>query len=119
MTRSIQAEDLLDLMETLLQAQLETIQEIRRIRQAEGDVDYLGRNPVRKSLSHVDMVHEVLLVADGPLHIGEITKRVREAYGIFITRESLASAVTREARTRDRLVKTGPNTYDIAGRVQP
>ncbi|HYF93730.1 MAG TPA: hypothetical protein VD969_16060 [Symbiobacteriaceae bacterium] len=119
MTRSIRAEELLDLMETLLQAQLETIQEIRRVRLSGDDVEFLGRTPARKGVSHVDMVHEVLVAADGPLHIGEITKRVRTAYGIFVTRESLASVATREARTGGRLVKTGPNTYDIAGRVQP
>lgn len=119
MTRSIRAEELLDLMETLLQAQLETIQEIRRMRQAQGDNDSLSTSPFRRGVTHVDMIHEVLAAAGEPLHIGEITKRVRTAYGIFVTRESLASVATREARTGERLVKTGPNTYDIARRVQP
>lgn len=118
MTRSLKAEDLLELMETLLQAQLETIQEIRRIRTAEDDTDFLGGKPTHRSLSQVDMVCEVLAAADGPLHIGEITRRVRETFGVFTTRESLASAVLRDVKTRKRLVKAGPNTYGVLGRDQ-
>lgn len=116
MSRSVSTTDLLDLMESLLQAQLETIQEIRRVYLAEGDVPSLGRG--RRALSQVGMAQQILAAADGPLHIGEIAKRVRDTFGVFATRETLASAVLREAKIGKRLVKVGPNTYDIAGRDQ-
>lgn len=118
MPRTVSATDLLDLMETLLQAQLETIQEIRRVYLAEDDVSFLGKKPGHRALSQVDMAQEVLVAAGGPLHIGEIAKRVRDAYGVFATRETLAAAVLRAVKTGKRLVKVGPNTYGIPGRDQ-
>lgn len=102
MSRSVRTEYVLDLMETLLHAQLDSIQ-IRRIRAAEGDAEYFGKRPVRKRRSHVDMAGEVLAFAEGPLHIGELTRRVRETYAVFLTRESLAAAVLREAKTHGRI----------------
>jgi len=114
MSRNVRAEDLLDLMETLLQAQLETIQEIRRVQTAEDDTDFLGGS--QKRPSHAQMAYEVLVAAGGPLHIGEITKRVRQAFGVFMTREVLASVVLRDVKIGRRFVKTGPNTYDVLGR---
>lgn len=116
MPRAIKTSDVLDLMETLLQAQLETIQEIRRVYLPEDNGSLLGRGRGRRAVSQVDMVHDVLVAADEPLHIGEIAKRVRDTYGIFATRETLASAVLREVKAGKRFVKVGPNAYGILGR---
>lgn len=118
MSRTLGTTDLLDLMETLLQAQLDTIQEIRRVYLAEDGVSFLHKATGRRALSQVDMAREVLVAAGGPLHIGEIAKRVREAYGVFATRETLAAAATRAVKTGKHLVKVGPNTYGIPGRDQ-
>lgn len=113
MPRWANKDDVLDLMEALLKAQLETIQEIRRIRTAENDSDYLGSRPVRKRLSYEDMAYAVLAAADHPLHVGEIVKRIREAFGELTTRESLASVLTRGAKLGERFQKVGPNTYTV------
>lgn len=115
MPRWARSEDVLDLMETLLKAQLETIQDIRRVRAAENDPDFLGKRPTQKRRSYEDMAHEVLVAAGEPLHIGEIVKRVRVVFGESMTRESLASALLRKAKLGQRFVRVGPNTYGVLG----
>ena len=113
MARAARTEDFLDLVETLLQAQLDAIQEIRRIRAAEDDAEFVGRRPAQRRLTRTDMACEVLAAAGKPLHIGDICRLVRESFGIPVTRESLASILVREAKSANRITRVGPNVYAI------
>ncbi|HYE35620.1 hypothetical protein [Methylocaldum sp.] len=118
MARAARTEDYLDLVETLLQAQLDAIQEIRRIRAAGDDAEFVGRRPAQRRLTRTDMACEVLALAGKPLHVGDICRQVRESFGIPVTRESLASILVREARLGNRIARVGPNVYAIPDKVQ-
>ncbi len=119
MARAARTEDYLDLVETLLQAQLDAIQEIRRIRAAEDDAEFVGRRPTQRRLTRTDMACEVLAAAGKPLHIGDICRLVRESFGVPVTREALASTLVREAKLGNRIARVGPNVFAIPGKVTP
>jgi|GEM_PF-910311 len=119
MARAARTEDFLDLVETLLQAQLEAIQEIRRIRAAEDDAEFVGKRPAQRRLTRTQMAYEVLAAAGKPLHIGDICRLVRESFGVPVTRETLAATLVREAKLGNQIVRVGLNVFAIAGKVSP
>ena len=98
----------MDVMETLLRAQLKALQELR---EASGE----GHIPTRrKSPSNIDMAENVLRVAGHPLHAHDLIEQISDAYGVTIMRESLVSALLKNVG-RGRFVKTGKNTFGLPG----
>lgn len=94
----------IDVMETLLKAQLQALEDLRR---ASED----GSRPTpRKGPSHTDMAEAVLREARGPLHARDILERLEAKYGVAIGRESLASALLKYT-ARGRFLRTAPNTF--------
>jgi hypothetical protein len=118
LARAARTEDILDLVEVLLEAQLTAIEEIRRVRVADEDAEFVGLRPTQRRLTRADMAYEALVTAGKPLHIGEICKLVRESFGVPVTRESLAATLIREARQGGRIARVGPNVFAVDGEVK-
>lgn len=97
---------ILDVTELSLEAQLRAV---RRLRASE---------PPRierpsKSMSHLDMVNDVLKNSPVPLHVTTIIERIHEQFGVDVNRESLVSSLTKKVARRDRFCRTDRNTFGL------
>ena len=104
MPRHSRTPSIIDVMETLLKAQLQALEELRQA------TDTAPGPARRKSPSHVDMAVDVLQEARTPLHAHDIIDRIQTKYGVSIARESLVSALLKHT-ARGRFLKTAPNTF--------
>lgn len=107
MPRSSRRPSTIDVMETLLKAQLKALDELRETTEEHVPVR-------RKSPSHVDMAEAVLRNAGHPLHAYELLEQIEKTYSVTINRESLVSALLKHV-ARGRFVKTGKNTFSLPG----
>ena len=67
----------------------------------------------------MDIVHDILQAAPGPLHIKEIILKARLAFGVQLHRESLVSALTKKVLDQHIFRRTAPNTFDLLQRPTP
>jgi len=102
------SEELLNLFESLLRAQLNTIKQLRK---AAGHVE--PEEPKEKRMSHMDMVYDILLSAQRPLHVDTIITMMEAKFNIKVDKESLVSALLKRVRRHDRFVKLGPNLFGL------
>lgn len=100
-------DSILDIFEASLEAQ---VRAVRRLRQSDNDVP---ERPIRSGLSQVDMAHDILRKARGPLHVNEILSRIEASFKIPVDRESLVSSLTKKVARGDRFVRTGKNTFGL------
>lgn len=98
---------ILGTFEASLDAQLRAV---RRLRQGEPAA---GTPRPRKGLSQVDMAHDVLKKARGPLHVSEILTRIEAHFHAAVDRESLVSSLTKKVARGDRFVRTDKNTFGL------
>ena len=96
-------------MEKGLEAQLRAVRRLRKGEEPE------GKPRPRKSMSQVDMAHNILLTAAQPLHINELLQRIHTAFGVAVDRESLVSSLTKKVAREDRFVRTDKNTFGLKG----
>jgi len=99
-------EAILTAMEAGLSAQL------KAIRQLQSDLEKPQPHP-QKSMSQMEMVHDILLNVRKPLHISEIIEQLQKRFGIAIDRESLVSALSKKVARKDRFIRTGKNTFGL------
>src|ERR1700740_166017 len=99
-------DDLLEVLEAISKAQLNALRRLRR-----PAIKEVGRGGAKipKSMSHVDMVYDILRSAGRSLHISEILARVAKRHGLSLDRESIVSALAKRIARKDRFVRTGPN----------
>ena len=97
---------ILDVTELTLEAQLRAV---RRLRASEPE----RVEKPRKSMSHLDMVYDVLKGSSVPLHVTAIIERVRERFAVDVNRESLVSSLTKKVARRDRFRRTDRNTFGL------
>lgn len=119
MVRSSGSDDVLDIFESLLQAQLKAVKEIRRKRGSNADTvtsEPSDECASRKRMSQPDMAQEVLVEAGSPLHIREIIKRIETTFGVAVSRDSLVSSVLKKVARGEMFVKAGKNTFGLLGR---
>ena len=64
----------------------------------------------------MDVVHDLLLAAKGPLHINDIIQRAKKGYHRQLRRESLVSALTKKVLDQNTFTRTAPNTFDLLHR---
>ena len=104
-------DDVKDTILTVVEASLEAqLRAVRRLRRGES----AGRPARRhKGLSQVDMAHDVLKKARGPLHIAEVLARIQTTFGVTVDRESLVSSLTKKVGRGDRFVRTDRNTFGL------
>ncbi len=113
MTMKPISEELLNLFEQLLRAQLNTIRQLRKdagLPEAE--------KPKEKRMSQMDMVFDILLTSERPMHIQEIIEAADKRFGKKLDRESLVSALIKRVKRKDRFIKTGPNTFALLTQEQ-
>jgi len=101
--------DLLDILEAVSKAQLRAIRKLRGESKAENEAP----EQPRKSMSHVDMVHNILVRAGRPMHISEILDGISKQFGVDLDRESVVSALAKRVARKDRFLRTVPNTYAL------
>jgi hypothetical protein len=103
-------EDLIDILEAVSKAQLNTLRRLRR--SATKEPSSGGAKPMT-SMSQVDMAYDILRSAGRPLHISEIIALVAKRHGMRLDRESIVSAIAKRIARKDRFVRTGPNTFSV------
>jgi len=102
------SEELLNLFESLLRTQLNTI---RQLRKSAGYIEPV--EPNRKRMSHMDMVYDILNLEQRPLHVDAIITMMQAKFNIKVDKESLVSALLKRVRRHDRFIKLGPNLFGL------
>jgi hypothetical protein len=98
-------ENLLNLYESLLSAQLRTVRQLK-------DRKPVKRKPREKeSMSNMDMAIDILQQARKPLHISEILAQIKAKHRVSLDRESLVSALVKKVHRNQGLTRTAPNTF--------
>ena len=103
-------EDIIDILEAVSKAQLNTLRRLRRSTTKEPPGG--GVKPA-KSMSQVDMAYDILRSAGRPLQISEIITLVAKRHAVRLDRESIVSALAKRIARKDRFVHTGPNTFSV------
>lgn len=103
--------EILSLFESLLRAQLHVIKQLRKESGAPPKVE-----KTEESMSHMDIVHNILQHQGRPLHVNEIIVLAQKRFNVKLDKESLVSAITKRIKRRDRFVKIGPNTFGLLTR---
>lgn len=96
---------ILDVIIEVVEAQAKAIRRLRRTSEKKV-VD-------QKSMSQIEMVHDILLKARRPLHIADIIEQVNQIHGIRLDRESIVSAISKKVSKEDRFIRTDRNTFAI------
>jgi len=98
-------EKFIEFQKELLQSQLKTI---RR---------YQQQNPQckkhQKRTSKLNVVEDILLSADQPLHIAKIIEIAKNDYNVALQRDSIVSAIVKKIREGERFVRVAPNTFAL------
>ena len=102
-----------DLLEVLENSALAQLRALRALRRAE---DRPATPAGAKRKSNMDIVYDILLAAQGPLHIQDIILRARKDFHRQIHRESLVSALTKKVLDQNTFARMAPNTFDLLKR---
>jgi hypothetical protein len=97
----------LRVFEVSLEAQLKAV---RRLRSGTPE-----EKPKKRGMSQIDLVHDILQRAPGPLHVSEIIDRVQDLHGRRLERESIVSALVKKVNRGDRFVRTDRNVFGLKG----
>ena len=101
-------EDLVNLYESLLRSQLNTLRQFRK------DAGFIEQEkPAEKRISQMDMTYNILMDTKQPMHVSDIINAIAKRYGIKVDRDSLVSALAKRISRQDRFIKTAPNTFGL------
>ncbi len=103
-------DDLIDILEAVSKAQLNTLRRLRR--SARKETPTAGAKSV-KSMSQIDMAYDILRGAGRSMHISEIMALVAKRHGVTLDRESIVSAIAKRVARKDRFLRTGPNMFTV------
>jgi len=103
-------EDLIEVLENTALAQLRALRALRRSEHRK------TAPPEAKRKSNMDIVYDILVAANGPLHIRDILQRAKTDYHRQLHRESLVSALTKKVLDQNIFTRTAPNTFDLLKR---
>ncbi len=95
----------LELQRDLLQSQLKTIY---RYQQQGGR----GKKHLKRT-SKLDVVADILVSANQPLHISEIIRIAQQDYQTQMERDSIVSALVKKVKADSRFVRVAPNTFAL------
>jgi len=104
-------DEILDVTEALLKAQLAAVENLRRGKKTAISEPDEGKRIERRS--QINLAYEVLKRAGRPLHVNEIIALVKEQWGISLDRDSLVSAITKKVRRGELFIRTGRNTFGL------
>lgn len=68
---------------------------------------------VHKRRSNINLIEDILLRAQQPLHVNTIIEHVHEVHGVTLDRESIVSALTKKVHRQQRFRRTAPNTFGL------
>lgn len=106
--------DILEVMDRVLSAALREVRNARaRQPVPEGVAETVESGELRKSQTLLCI--DILKEAARPLHVGALLAAL-ETRGVRTTRESLVSAISKKLKPLGAFVRTGPNTFGLAGR---
>jgi len=106
--------DILEVMDRVLSAALREVRNARaRQPMVDQPVEVVAPDGVHKS--QTSLCTHILKEAGRPLHIGALLTAL-ETNGVQTTRESLVSAISKKLKPLGAFVRTGPNTFGLAGR---
>ena len=111
MKEALTRDDLLDVLESTLTAQLRVIRAFRRGTTGEGR---RGPRPGRKS--NMSTIEDILRTAGQPLHINDIITRARRDHGLQLKRESIVSALTKKVLDGNTFTRAGRNVFALLGK---
>ena len=103
-------DDLIDVLENTALAQLRALRALRRSEHRKTHPSELKRK------SNMDVAYDILLAAQGPLHINDIIQRAKKDCRRQLHRESLVSALTQKVLDQNGFTRTAPNTFDLLKR---
>ncbi len=70
-------------------------------------------NKQLKRTSKLDIVEDIFLSADQPLHISKIIKIAQNDYQVALERDSIVSALIKKIKAGIRFVRVAPNTFAL------
>ncbi len=67
----------------------------------------------QKRTSKLNIVEDILLSANQPLHIAKIIQVAKDDYNVTLQRDSIVSALVKKIRAGERFVRVAPNTFAL------
>jgi len=107
------SEELLNLHESLLRAQLNVIRQYRKESGLENSDE-----PVDKGMSQMDVVYDILSESQRPIHVDDIIDIAEKRFDKKFDKESIVSALAKRVSRQDRFIKTAPNTFFLISKGQ-
>jgi hypothetical protein len=95
------------LQESLLISQLRVVRQFLK-----EDKEHRFR-PRGKGKSQMNVVYDVLLSAQKPLHITEIIEKAKKDFNVALDRDSLVSAITKKVKSGRMFKKVEANTFTV------
>lgn len=105
-------DDLLDILETSLKAQLRAVRSLRS-----GPAPPSPPQPGERR-SNMAIVEDLLKEARHPLHVTQIIDLARARFNRSLSRESLVSALTKKVQEGRTFRRVAPNTFDLLSREE-
>jgi hypothetical protein len=102
--------DLIEILESTSLAQLRALRALRRAQDRN-----LSPVPAKRK-SNMVIIYDILLAANGPLHVKDILQRAKKDHRRQLSRESLVSALTKKVLDQNTFTRTAPNTFDLLKR---
>ena len=105
------SEEILNLYESLLRAQLNVVKQLRK----QAGLEEI-EEPKEKRMSQMDMVYDILCELQKPVHVNDIIVAAKSKFDVDLDRESVVSALAKRIKRQDRFIRTAPNTYALIDR---
>lgn len=70
-----------------------------------------------KRTSKLDLVEDILLSGDQPLHISKIIEVAKNDYNVTLQRDSIVSALLKKIRVGERFIRVAPNTFALKNKL--
>ena len=99
-------EALLVVEEVKLKAQLMAVRKLSKPKSKEKTLK-------PKRMSQIDMVHNILLSEDKPLHITAIIEKVKSEYNVELDRETIVSSISKKVKRNKQFIRTDKNTFTL------
>jgi hypothetical protein len=107
MSEPLTRNDVADMLETMLDAEIRAVRSLRD--------DRIPRRPptAHRRKSNTTVVEDILRAAGAPLHVSEIIARAQRDHDRILKRESIVSALTKKVLDGRVFRRTGPNVFAL------
>ena len=102
----------MDTFDKIVQFQRDLLQsQLKIIRRYQQQSPQFKKQP--KRTSKLDIVEDILLSANQPLHISKIIEAAKNDYDLILQRDSIVSALLKKIQAGQRFVRVAPNTFAL------